>query len=168
MTPALYELAHEYKTLLSVLADGDFDAATVADTLESSGLSDEITVKAQGIECVARALEMHSPYRQAEIKRLQALDAADMKKAHALREYLKYHMQACGITRIESALFKIRLQNNPPAVEIYEPGLIPAEFMTQPLPPAPVPDKTALKAALKAGIEVQGCRLTTGVSLRIS
>ena len=68
-------------------------------------------------------------------------------------------MQTCGISKVESPLFKISLQNNPPSVDIYEPGLIDSEYMRQPETPPPVPDKTALKAALKAGIEVQGAKL---------
>lgn len=164
---ALYELSTQYRHLMNTLVDGDFDAQTISDTIEASGLSDDITTKAQGIECVARTLEMNSPYRQAEIKRLQALDAADLKKAQALREYLKINMQACGITNINSPLFNIRLRDNPPAVDVFEPGLVPVEFMTVPKAPAPAPDKLAIKAALKAGINVQGCRLVQGVSLRV-
>lgn len=167
-TPALYTLATEYRVLLDRLADGDFDLQTIEDTIEASGLTDEIMVKAQGLECVARALEQYSPYRRSEIARLQALDAADLKKAQALRDYLKDNMIACGIDKIESPLFKLRLQNNPPAVDIFEPGLVPSEFMKQPEPPPPSPDKTAIKAALKAGIDVQGCKLTQGVRLVVT
>jgi len=167
-TPALYQLATEYQLLLARLSDADLDATTIADTIEASGLTDDIAVKAQGIECVARALEQYSPYRRSEIARLQALDAADVKKAQALREYLKTNMIACGIDKIESPLFKIKLQNNPPAVDIFEPGLIPSEFMTVPVAPPPAPDKIAIKAALKANIDVQGCRLTHGVRLVVT
>ncbi len=167
-TVALYPLAGQYQQLLETLADGDFDLQTIEDTIEASGIKDDIAVKAQGIECVARTLEQYSPYRRSEIARLQALDAADLKKAQALRDYLKTNMIACGIDKIESPLFKLRLQNNPPAVEIFEPGLVPADFMKQPEPPPPAPDKTAIKAALRAGIDVQGCKLTQGVRLVVA
>lgn len=167
-TVALYEMASQYQLLLDRLSNADLDATTIADTIEASGLIDDITEKAQGIECVARALEQFSPYRRSEIARLQALDAADLKKAQGLRDYLKLNMQTCGIEKIESPLFKIKLQNNPPAVDIYEPGLIPSEYMTVPVAPPPAPDKAAIKAALKANIDVQGCRLTHGVRLVVT
>lgn len=165
---ALYTLTGQYQQLLDQLADLDLDAATVADTIEASGLTDEITEKATGIEMVARSLEVPSAAVRAEIARLTALLQSREKKAAALRQYLLTNMQAANITKLESPLFKIRLQNNPPAVEIYEPGLIPAEFMTQPKPPEPAPDKTAIKAALKAGIEVQGAKLTQGQRLVVA
>jgi hypothetical protein len=100
---------------------------------------------------------------QREINRLEI----NVAKLHG---NIKAAMQATGTFSIQSddGLLRARLQNNPPAVEVYERGLIPAEFMTQPVAPAPAPDKTAIKAALKLGIEVQGCRLTHGVSLRVS
>lgn len=156
---ALYQLTGQYQQLLSTLADLDLDAGCVADTLEASGLVDDITDKAVGIEMVARSLEVHLPALEREIHRLSALHLDRSLKAGNLRTYLLTNMQTCGITKIESPLFKISLQNNPPAVVIYEPGLIASEYMRQPETPPPVPDKTALKAALKAGIEVQGAKL---------
>lgn len=165
---ALYNLTGQYLELANRLADLDLDAATVADTIEASGLTDDIAQKATGIEMVARGLEMHTAAVDAEILRLTALKTSRCKKAAALRDYLLKNMQAASITKLESPLFKISLQNNPPAVEIYEPGLIPAEFMKTPPAPPPSPDKTAIKAALKAGIEVQGARMTQGQRLVVA
>ena len=165
---ALYTLTGQYLQLAEQLADLDLDATTVQDTIEASGIVDDIAQKATGIEMIARSMEMHTPAIDAEIDRLCALKKQRTRKAQGLRDYLKSNMQAAGITKLESPLFKIALQNNPPAVEIYEPGLIPAEFMKTPETPPPAPDKTAIKAALKAGKEVQGARLTAGQRLVVS
>lgn len=165
MNTSLYALTSEYRSLLDKLSDGDFDAQTIADTVEASGLSDDIAVKAQGIEIVARSMEMHTPAIDFEIARLQELKSRRCKNAAGLREYLKNNMQACGFEKIETPLFKLSIQSNPPAVDIYEPGLIESKWMTEPQPPPPAPNKTAIKAALKAGIEVQGARLTAGTRL---
>lgn len=165
---ALYNLTGQYLQLANQLADLDLDATTVADTIEASGLTDDIAQKATGIEMVARSMEMHTPAIEAEIARLTALKAQRTRKAQGLRDYLKSNMQAAGIQKLESPLFMIALQNNPAAVEIYEPGLIPAEFMKTPEPPPPAPDKTAIKNALKAGQDVQGARLTQGVRLVVT
>jgi hypothetical protein len=165
---ALYTLADQYKQLAERLSSMDLDAQTVADTIEASGLTDEIAEKAAGIEMVARTLEMHNPAIDAEIERLSALKKHRQKTAAGLREYLKTHMQATGITKIEAPLFKIRLQNNPPSVDVFESGLIPIEFMTVPPVPEAVPDRKAIAAALKAGTDVPGCRLTQGQRLAIS
>jgi len=39
--------------------------------------------------------------------------------------------------------------------------------MRQPEPPPPSPDKTAIKEAMKAGVDVPGCKLTVGKRLEI-
>lgn len=165
---ALYNLVGQYHQLAEKLSAMDLDPATIADTIESTGITDEIAVKAQGYEMVARTLEMHAPAIDAEIERLTALKKQRQNAAKGLRDYLKAQMQAAGITKLESPLFKIALQNNPPAVDVYEPGLIPAEFMKQKPPPPPEVDKTAIKDAIKAGREVPGAKLSQGQRLAIS
>ena len=54
---ALYTLGTQYRALLDTLAAGDFDAATIADTIESTGIEDDIQHKVEGYEMVARNLE---------------------------------------------------------------------------------------------------------------
>jgi len=165
---ALYNLVGQYQQLAEKLSAMDLDATTIADTIESTGITDEIAVKAQGYEMVARTLEMHAPAIDVEIERLSALKKQRQKAAAGLRDYLKTQMIASGITKLESPLFKIALQNNPPAVDVFEPGTVPSEFMKQPEPPPPAPDKKAIAGALKAGIDVPGCRLVQGQRLAIS
>jgi hypothetical protein len=77
-------------------------------------------------------------------------------------------MQVAGVTKIECPHFRLAIQNNPPRVDVYEPGLVPAEFMTQPVAPPPEPNKAAIAGALKAGIEVAGARLVQGQRLVVS
>lgn len=165
--PALYTLTGQYLALAHQLADMDLDATTVADTIEASGLTDDIAQKATGVEMIARSLEMSNPAIDAEIARLTALKTSRCKKAQGLRDYLKRCMVDGGFQKLDSPLFSISLRDNPPAVEIFEPGLIPAEFMKTPATPPPAPDKTAIKAAIKAGIEVPGAKLTQGQRLDV-
>ena len=162
---ALYELTGQYTQLANRLSDMDMDATTIADTIESTGLVDDIAQKATGIEMIARGFEMHIPAIDGEIARLQALKNSRVKKAQGLRDYLMHNMLSAGISKIESPLFNIRLQDNPPAVDIYELGLVPSEYMKTPATPPPAPDKTAIKNAIKAGQEVAGCKLTQSVRL---
>jgi hypothetical protein len=164
---ALYALAGKYRALAEQLSGMDLDAQTVADTIEASGIADEIAVKAQGIEMVARTMEMHTPAIDAEIARLQALKTARQGVARGLRQYLLDNMQGMGIDKIETPFFKVSVRDNPPAVEVFEPGLVPAEFFRQPSPPPPGIDKTAIKEAIKSGREVPGCKLTRGQRLEV-
>lgn len=163
---ALYELAAVFRADAEKLADLDLDPQTLADTLE--GMSGELEVKAQNVVMFARNLESTA----AAIKEAEAKMAARRKaienRAAGLMRYVQSSMELAGVTKIESPYFRLTLQNNPPAVDVFEPGLVPSEFMTQPAPPPAAPDKTAIKGALKAGINVPGCRLTTGIRLVVA
>jgi len=167
---ALYALTGQYQQLAEKLAGMDLDAQTIADTIEASGLSDEITIKAQGIEMVARSAEMFNGAIDAEIERLQALKTSRQKIAQGLRDYLKLNMESVGIEKIECPLFKIAIKKNPPAVEILDEQQLPPEFWVKPEPKPPVarPDKAAIKKAIQAGQEVAGAKIVQGTRLDIS
>ena len=164
---SLFSLTGQYLALAHKLADADFDASTVADTIEASGLVDDIATKCQAIEHVARGAEAHNAAIDAEIMRLQALKAHRVKVAQGLRDYIKQNMLTLGIERIECPLFQISIRNNPPSVEIYDPLNLPAKYMVTPAPKPPVaaPDKKLIAADIKAGIEVMGAKLTQGTRL---
>ena len=166
----LYEISTQYRQLAERLADMDLDATTVADTLEASGLTDALPDKAQGVEMVARAAEMHCPTIDAESARLQALKARRQKIAQGLRDYLRWNMENAGVERIECPLFALSLRKNPPAVEVLDEGQIPASYWVMP-PPKPVEvrlDKKAIAADIKKGEHVPGVRLTQGTRLEIA
>lgn len=166
---ALYVLTNQYLELAEKLADGDFDAQTIADTIEASGISDELAVKAQGIEFVARGAEAHHATIDAEIARLTALKAHRQKVADGLRAYLKDNMERAGIEKIECPLFRLTIKKNPPSVELLDTSALPAEFWhtPEPKPPVAAPDKTAIKTALAAGVVVPGARLVQGTRLEV-
>lgn len=167
---ALYQLTGQYQQLAEKLASMDFDAQTVADTIEASGIVDEIQTKAQGIEMVARSAEAFAPAIDAEIERLQALKTHRQKIAQGLRDYLKSNMEAAGIEKIECPLFKVTIKKNTPSVDVFDEQQIPAEFWVTPEPKPPVsrPDKTAIKKAIQEGQEVAGAKIVQGTRLDIA
>jgi len=165
----LYEISGQYRNLAERLADLDLDAQTVADTIEASGLTDALQEKAQGVELVARAAEMHCPIIDAEIARLQALKARRQKIAQGLRDYLKLNMETAGIERIECPLFKLTLKKNPPSVEVRSVADIPIGYWTtpEPKPPEPRLDKKLIAADIKAGKVVPGAELVQHTRLEV-
>jgi hypothetical protein len=166
----LYEISGQYRLLAEKLAAADFDAQTIADTIEASGLTDALQEKAQGVELVARAAECHVPAIDAEIARLQALKAHRQKIAAGLREYVRHHMEVAGIERIECPLFRLSLKKNPPAVEVLDERQVPAAYWVTP-EPKPVEariDKKALAAVLKKGEDVPGVRLVQASRLEVA
>ena len=166
---SLYQLTASYRALLDTLADGDHDATTIADTLEASGIVDDLQDKAQGYEYVARSLEAETPAMLAEIERLQARIASRAKSAQGLRDALLTHMRGAGLDKIESAMFTFSVRKNPPSVEVLDSADVPPIYWRtpEPKPPVAVLDKVAIKAELQAGREVRGAKLTQGVKLHI-
>lgn len=164
-TPSLYTIAHEYRQACDLLADLDLDAQTVADTLES--LSGDLEHKAVNVAAFLRGLEATAAsIKEAEAgmkKRREAME----RRADSLREYLLGAMQHTGIRKISSPLFDLAIRARPATVEVEDAAQIPAEFIRQPEPPPPAPDKLAIREALKAGRNVPGCRLVVGERLHI-
>ena len=166
---SLFILAGEYRALLATLADGDFDANTVADTIEASGLDDDLSTKAQNIEYVARSLEADKPAMLAEVERLLARMASRDKAAQGLRDYLLAGMRTANKDKIESPMFTFSVRKNPPAVLLEDEKLLPAEYWRtpEPKPPVAAPDKGAIKTALQVGTDVPGAKLVQGFKLTI-
>jgi hypothetical protein len=165
----LYELTAQYQQLAEELAGLDLDAQTVADTIEASGITDALAVKAQAIEHIARAAELHAPVIDAEIARLQALKARRQKIAEGLRDYLKRNMEAAGIERIDCPLFRLSIRKNPAAVDVFDEKQVPLTLWSAPAPkpPEPKPDKKAIAARIKAGEDVPGARLVQATRLHV-
>jgi len=162
---ALYELAHDYRNAADKLADLDLDPQTIEDTLES--LSGDLEVKATNTAMLIRNLEASAAAIGDAEAQMAARRIALQNRAKRIKDYVLANMMVAGIQKIECPHFRLAVRDNPAAVEVYEPGLIPAEFMRQPEPPPPAVDKTAIKEALKAGQDVPGCKLTVGKRLEI-
>lgn len=164
----LYEIAQEYRADMEKLAELDLDEQTLTDTLD--GMGGDLQVKAQSVACFVRNLEATADQiKQAEAAMADRRKALENRAAR-IKDYLLASMMVAGVQKIECPLFRMSVRDNPPAVEVYEPGLIPSEFMRQPEPPPPppaAPDKKAIAAAIKAGQEVPGCKLVVGKRLEI-
>lgn len=161
----LYQIAAEYRQITDVLMDSDADEQTIADTLE--GEKWPLEVKAQQYGFVIRNMEATAEaIREAESQMAKRRKSIETRAAY-LKERLKTGMEIAGVTELASPFFNVKIKKNPPAVDIFEPALIPAKFMRQAEPPPPAPDKAAIKAAIKAGEDVPGALVYSGTSLAI-
>jgi hypothetical protein len=165
MTLALYQIAHDYRHMVEALTNTQDDARTIADTIEAE--SWPLEVKAQSVAYAPKILEAEADAIEAAAKEMMQRAKAKRNRADNIREYLKTCMEVAGVTKIDCPHFAITIKRNPPAVDIFEPSLIPAEFLRQPPPPPPSIDKAAIKEAIKAGREVPGALLDAGTRLEI-
>jgi hypothetical protein len=161
----LYQLSDSYRQALEALTDPDahLPAEAVNDTLEA--LAGELEDKAVNVAKFLRNMET-----TAEAIKAAEADMAKRRKAlenrvQWLKDYLKNNMEHSGITAIESPYFKLSIQSNPPAVDVFDENLVPAEFK-EPVVNWKV-DKTAIKKAIQAGQYVPGAGLTNGMRLVI-
>ena len=73
-------------------------------------------------------------------------------------------MQAVGDTKLETAKVALSFRKSE-SVDVYDPVLLPAEFTKTKT--TVTPDKTAIKAAIKAGKDVAGATLEIKKNLQI-
>jgi len=159
MMTSLYNLVGERLALQNKLESLDLDAGVIADTLE--GDSPAIQAKIESYCYVILNMETIPDAIEAEEKRLAERRKAYKKRIESIKEWLRTNMQMAGISKIESPVFTVALQNNPPAVVIDDASLIPADYMRAPDAPPPAPDKALIKQAINDGFEVAGARLQT-------
>lgn len=159
----LYELSQDYQQALDALTDPEADLPldAVMDTLE--GIQGQLQDKAvnvakfmQNLDATAQAIRVAE---QQMARRRKAIEA----RAQWIRDYLKQHLEAAGITRIDSPWFRLAIQQNPAAVEITDAGLLPPGFKTS-VTEVKI-DKAAIREALRDGAEVPGAQLTRATRL---
>jgi hypothetical protein len=162
---SLYVIAQEHRIMVERLMDAQDDALVIADTIEAE--SYPLEVKAQNVAYAIKNLDATAAAIKAAEK-----DMADRRKvienrAMHIKEYLKTCMEIAGVEKLSCPHFALAIRKNPPSVDVFEPSLVPAEYMKQPEPPPPAPDKAAIKAAITEGKEVPGAMIAQGTRLEI-
>lgn len=165
---SLYVIAAEHRSMVERLMATDNDEQTIADTIEAE--SYPLEVKAQNVGYAVKNLEATAAAIKAAEKEMKARREAIENRASHVREYLKTCMEIAGVTKIECPHFALTIKKNPPSVDVWDEKQIPEKFMRQPEPPPPppkVPDKEAIRAAIKADETVPGAQMAQGTRLEI-
>ena len=162
---SLFDIQERYSEVLSIieLHINDYSEQAIHDTLDALGFEFE-----EKADAYARAIAAKKSANEAlkkEIGRLTGRIEANTKQSALLAENLKNAMEATGRRKFKTALHDFGIRKNPPGVVIDEQEKIPACYMRA---ADPVPDRAAIREAIKAGREVPGARLEQSESLRIS
>lgn len=161
----LLEAAAEYRHITDVLQDADIDEQTLKDTLEAEAWPVEL--KANNYCIVIGNLEASADAIKQLEERLCRRRKSMEGRVKFLRDRLKQAMEIAGMKRIDAPQFSISVQMNPPAVDVFEPDLVPNQYLRYPAPPPPEPNKTAIREAIESGEDVPGARLTRSTKLVI-
>lgn len=162
---ALYEIADNYLADIRDLDDEDLDEQSFLDKLKSLG--GDLEAKATATAMYVKNLEAAADaIKQAE-KAMAERRKAKESKASKVKEYLLENMLRTGITKIECPHFVLSVRKNPPSVDVLMQDQIPDEYFDIPDPLPPTLNKKRLADDLKAGVLIEGARLTQGNSLQI-
>jgi hypothetical protein len=164
-TLSLYDLAEEAVALdgLTAMDEGEWTPEAEALAIE---LTAKLVAKADTFGAYMQTLSAQDVSINDEITRLAARRKAILNKSARLKRYALMAMQTMDQTKIEGKLFTLTVQQTPPSVEVVDDSALPAEYVRI-VPESKAPDKVAIAKALKAGVEVPGCFLTTTQTLRI-
>jgi hypothetical protein len=162
----LFTLAQQYRELEALVDSDEVPAEVILDTLE--GIKGEFEDKAVAVAQMVLTLKAQSE-AVAAVAKAQAERAARIeKRMESLKHYLLLQLQVVGRERIETDELVIRRQNNPPSVYVTNEYAVPKEYWVQPPAPPPRIDKLAIKEAIEAGTEVDGCFIERGEHVRIT
>ena len=165
----LYELDSKIAELLDTgfemscidAETGEIDETQLAIYLEQLQLDRK--TKIDNIAVYVKNLEAEAVAIRAEEKRLKERREAKERKAERLKNYIKTSMLLQGETKFESARVSMALRNSK-AVVVDESKLESVYFINKIVQSV---DKKAIKAALEAGILVEGAMLEERKNLQI-
>ena len=124
----------------------------------------ELKNKSNNIIYVIKNLEGNNAAIDAEIERLQQLKKRNSSNIDKVKSNILWFMQQNNVDTIKSDLATFSLRKSE-STDIENIEQIPQEFIT--IKQTFVPDKTAIKKAIKEGIEVPGAKVITNYNLQI-
>lgn len=127
-----------------------------ADLWES--LQCELGEKAEAIRAVCVRLESESTACGEEIARLTARRRARQNSIERLRSYLLDCLTVAGLERLQTPTLTVSVREGSERVEVSDPNLLDDDLCEV----KRTPNKTAIKAAIKAGRDVRAASIVRG------
>jgi hypothetical protein len=151
----LRELSRELLDVRDLALDPDVPSQAIADTLD--GMEGLFNDKAISVVHVIVNSDGDIAALESEINRLSARKKHIQAAQDRLREYLRYNMEATGINKITSPLFTITLAAGRDVACVSDESALPDDFVR--VKTTIAPDKVAILAALKDGVDVPGAHI---------
>jgi seryl-tRNA synthetase len=154
----LYELTQTYQTIL----DLDIDQESLETALES--LNDTLEEKANSIGKVISQLNAESAAYKTEIDRLNAKKKQSESKVESLKEYLDFAFKSMNVSKLETPLYKFSYRKSE---SVFIDNLEEIQEQYKRTEVVISVDKTSIKSAIKAGLEVKGAHIEEKQNLQI-
>ena len=164
----LYEIAAEYKNFLEAVENGEIPEEAINDTLE--GITAILEEKADNIACMIKNMIAEVEAIKGEEEKLKARRTVKEKQIERITKYLSDTLLLNNCPKIETARNKItfresksvKIENDASFIEwAIKNG---DEYLTY---KDPTINKTEIKKALAAGIEVVGASLESKQNIQI-
>lgn len=163
----IYQIDEQIKRLLIDNSDPD-----TGEIMNEAGLMAELEAlqmnreeKQKNIILYYKNAEAEQDIIDSEIRRLQVLKRLNLQKQDRLKQLLGASMVAANKEEVDFIVCSAKFKKNPPAL-IIEPGADVDAYMR--IKTIEEVDKKAIKADLKAGKIIPGCRVESGIRLDIS
>lgn len=160
----LYELTDAYASLIAALDECESLEQQEEILAQLAGVNEAIGDKAEAYARIMQNMLAAIAARDAEIKRLKAINDRDENAVKRLKDNIRYAMEIAGATEINTTIGKWKIQRNPPKVQITDASLIPADYLI-PQPPK-VDGKGILAAYRNDGEIVPGTEVVQEESVR--
>jgi hypothetical protein len=160
----IYDMAHEYQTLDSLIEDivSNDDALAYGDLY--AGLSGALEDKAENIGKLIRQVQSDEKVISDEIGRLNARKRACENKEARLKYLLSFALSMATGEKIKTPTFSAWLQASS-CVTVIDMEAVPNDYTR--VDTVLSVDKVAAKAALELGIAIPGLKLETTKSARM-
>lgn len=154
-------MASLYEIDQAILACVDFETGEIIDQEQLDNLMMERSTKIESVALWVKNLESDAVAYKAEKEAFAQREKQASDKAKRLKEWLA---RVCEGEKFSTAKCAVSFRTSE-SVEIAEGANIPSEYMR--VKTTSEPDKTAIKEALKAGTEIDGCRIATKMNANI-
>jgi hypothetical protein len=163
MKLTIYQIEQSYNQLAEELIENGGELSpSLAEALAIT--EEQLQNKSVAYSFVIKQMDADVDIIDAEIKRLQALKKQREKASEYLKERIKHAMDTFQIDEIKTPLVKINFRKSE-TVEVEDVNLLPLSYKVVKI--VETADKASIKAALKDGVEVTGCRIETHRNLQI-
>lgn len=163
MLKTIYQIEQSYNQLAEELIENGGELTPSLE--EKLAITEEqLQNKSVAYSFVIKQMDADVDIIDAEIKRLQNLKKQREKASEYLKERIKHAMELFSTEEIKTPLVKINFRKSQ-SVEVDDVNQLPAAFKVVKI--TEQADKAAIKAAIKDGIDVAGCRIETHRNLQI-
>lgn len=157
----LFNIQQQYLNLAQQLGEGE-----LTPELEQQLIINESELKEKAVNYgyAIKQMEHEVSAVDLEIKRLHELKKRNDNAIDRMKLAISNAMKLYGIEQVESSFLKLSFRKSE-SVDIINEAQLAPEYLTTKI--TTTPNKTAIKSAIKQGVEVEGAVLSTNFNLQI-